>query len=241
MDKLKTAMAGDFKIVTNEYLILFLLALVGSAVVPFTFLWRPVLGIIYLGAMAVFLFRGLDKLLYLSVFDSSSSSFTGYLEDIGAALVSKCLTAAVGMAEILLLPVGAVALTVSMNALEWSEVLEWYAGFCSDGTAVVPILLAEAVNLAVSCVLTGALLMAASVCLIKIPGIGSKQSVREAVQGAGYLLCGLIGAAVYLWWLLAGLENSLAVCAASILAKLALLAASIPLLKRQVVRVYERL
>ena len=83
--------------------------------------------------------------------------------------------------------------------------------------------------------------MAASVCFIKIPAAGRKQSVREFMQGAGYLLCGFIGAAIYLWWLLTGLENSLAICAVSIPAKLALLAASIPLLKRQIVRVYERL
>ena len=239
MDKLKSSLANDFKIVTNEYLILVVLFLIGSAFVPFTFLWLPMLGILYLIAMLGLLFQGLNKILYLSVFDKSSKFFEGYLENIGAALVSKCFVSAVGMIEILLLPVAAVALTVSMKALEWQEVFDWYAGFCTDSSAIKPVLFAEAINIVANCIFTGALLMLVTICMAKVLRTAKSQAIRECIQIVMYLLCALIGAAIYLWWLLLGLENSLIYCGLSIIVKLGLCAALIPVMKKQIITVYE--
>ena len=239
MDKLKSSLANDFKIASNEYLILIVLMMVGCAFVPFTFLWIPMLGILYLIVMLGLLFQGLNKILYLSVFDKSSKFFEGYLENIGAALVSKCFVSAVGMIEILLLPVATVALTVSMNALEWQEVFDWYAGFCTDSTMIKPVLFAEAINVVANCILTGALLMLATICMAKVLRKAKSQSVRECIQIVVYLLCALMGAAIYLWWLLLGLENSLIYCGLSIIVKLGLCAALIPVMKKQIITIYE--
>ena len=241
MGDLKAYMANDFKIVTNEYLLLIPLMLVGSAFVPFSFLWMPVLGLMYLLVMFYLLFRGLDKMLYLSVFDKTSSAFEGYLENIPAALVSKCFVSATGLIEILLLPAGALALTVSMGALEWQEVIEWYGGFCSENTAVKTLVFAELLNLAASCILTGSMLMLVTVCMAKIFAAAKSQAIREAVRIVGYLICVLAGVAIYLWWMLAGLENSLIYCVVSIVVKLGLCAALIPVLKKRVITVYESL
>jgi len=123
MDKLRSALAGDFKTLINEYCILFVLVLVGSFIVPFYFLIRPILGLVYLLVMLAVLFRGMNKLLYLRVFDDGSKYFGGYMENLPAGIVSKSLTAAFGMVEVPLLPVGAAALTVSMNAAEWQSAL----------------------------------------------------------------------------------------------------------------------
>ena len=189
MDKLKSSLANDFKIATNEYLILVVLFLIGSAFVSFSFLWIPMLGVLYLIAMLGLLFQGLNKILYLSVFDKSSKFFEGYLENTGAALVS--------------------------------------------------VLFAEAINIVANCIFTGALMMLVTICMAKVLRTAKSQAIRECIQIVMYLLCALTGAAIYLWWLLLGLENSLIYCGLSIIVKLGLCAALIPVMKQQIITIYE--
>ncbi len=241
MTDLKSALARDFKTVTNDYCILFVLVLIGSFIVPFYLLIRPILGLVYLLIMLAFLFLGLNKLLYLSVFDDGSKYFGGYMEDLSAGILSKSLVSAFGMMEVLLLPVGAAALTVSMKAAEWQELIDWYAGFCSNAAMVKPLLLTEVLNLAVTCILTGMLMMLTTICIIKILGTDKSEAFREFIQIIGYLLCAGIGTALYLWWLPVGLDNSIAVCLVSTLVKLVLFAALVPVVKKQVVSLYEKL
>ena len=240
-DSIKNSLLNDFKIVTNEYIILFILMMVGSFFVPFSFLWRPILGIVYLLAMLVLLFKAFDKLIYLNLFDEESKYFSGYAADLAAVLCSKYIVAAIGLIEVLLLPVGAVLLTVSMGALEVSEIMTWYAGFCEGGELVNIIFIAETIHIAVSCMLAGAFAVLAAAHLERVLKSCKSQAVRESVQAAVYLVCTAICMGLYIWWVPFGMENSLVFCLLSCLVKVILIGLTGMISKRKIRAIYEKM
>lgn len=238
-ESIKKALLNDFKIVTNEYLILFVMMMIGSFFVPFSFLWHPILSIAYLLAMLVLLFQGFNKLIYSNLFDEVSKYFSGYAVNVVAVLCSKYIVAATGLLEVLLLPVGAVLLTVSMDALEFSELLELYAAFCKDAEQVNILLIAEVIHIIVSCMLAGSLTVLAAAFLEPLLKACKSQAAGEAVQVVVYLISTAICVALYIWWIPLGMKNSLALCLLSCLVKVIALVLMIAISKRKIQAIYE--
>ena len=240
-DSMKKALLDAFKIVTNEYLVLFVMMMIGSFFVPFSFLWHPILGIAYVLAMLILLFQAFNKLIYLNLFDEESKYFSGYAVNMVAVLCSKYIVAATGLLEVLLLPVGAVLLTVSMDAMEFSELLELYTTFCKDAEQVNILLVAEVVHLFVSCMLAGSLTVLAAAFLEPLLKARKSQAGGEAVQVVVYLICTAISVFLYIWWIPLGLKNSLALCLLSCLVKVIVIVLAGMISKRKIRAIYEKM
>ena len=238
---LKDAIIDDFKIVTNEYLLLFIAAMVGSFFIPFTMLWIPILGIVYMLVVFSFLFIGMNKLLYLSVFDTTSQHFSGYFENIHVSLLSKSIVAAFGVAEVLLIPIGTVLLLISLDAIEWYEILDTYTTVCNTSSLTFWMLVAELFNLLLNCFFLGISFMFVNVCIARICGANIVDAFRELIQIVTYLICGGCVILMSVWWIMLDMRNSIEICFSSIIIKIVLSAIMLFVSKRQVMKAYEKM
>lgn len=236
---LKSEFVSNFRIVENELLILFLLALIGSIFVPFTFLWVPMIGIAYVAVMCALLYQGLDKLLNKSVFDTSSKYFGGFHKKTHILVLSKIIVGTIVLLEIYLLPIGVILWAVSFHAIDWPNIIQIISEFCSRKYEINYIIIVEIINVVIGSMLINTLFLFINSITAGNWRIKQTQRIPKIVTALGFIICILLYILCITWRIILKMKYSLLSCVLHLVLNLLMLFILIVFVKKSIHRVYE--